>query len=122
MTIGVVTPSAPVRDRAALQRGVSALEKLGFRVVFGPIPQERRPYTTEDDRSRADELLTMFLRDDVDAVLCVQGGYGGVRTIRWLDAGRLAQLAQRSPKPFIGFSDIRLRVSACRFLQAGQWR
>jgi muramoyltetrapeptide carboxypeptidase len=106
MTIGIVTPSSPVRNRATIHAGVSVLEAMGFRVVFGSIPQERRSYTTADDRARADELLSMLARDDVDAVMCVQGGYGGVRTIRWLDPDRLAQLAQRPPKPFIGFSDI----------------
>jgi len=106
MTIGIVTPSSPVRDRGRIERGVAVLESLGFRTVFGAHVHDRRPYRAEDDRSRADDLLAMFFRDDVDAVMCVQGGYGGIRTMRWLDADRLAQLAQHPPKPFIGFSDI----------------
>lgn len=106
MTIGIVTPSSPVRDRGRIERSVAVLASLGFRTVFGAHAHDRRPYRAEDDRSRADDLLAMFFRDDVDAVMCVQGGYGGIRTMRWLDADRLAQLAQRPPKPFLGFSDI----------------
>lgn len=106
MTLGVVAPSSPGPERAGVAGSVAALERLGFRVVFGPHVNDRREYLAGRDEDRADDRLAMFFRDDVDAVLCMRGGYGAIRTAHALDRDRLAQLANRPPKPFIGFSDI----------------
>jgi len=108
MTLGVVAPSSPGPERSWIAGSTAALERLGFRVVFGPHAYDRREYLAGADVDRADDLLSMFFRDDVDAVLCMRGGYGAIRTAHLLDRDRLAQLASRPPKPFIGFSDITL--------------
>jgi muramoyltetrapeptide carboxypeptidase len=106
MTLGVVAPSSQVFERSDTQRGVGALERLGFNVVFAPHARDRYGYLAGSDRDRADDLLSMFFRDDVDAVLCLRGGVGAIRTANALDRDLLAKLAERPPKPFIGFSDI----------------
>jgi muramoyltetrapeptide carboxypeptidase len=106
MTLGVVAPSSQAFERSSVARGVAALERLGFRVVFAPHAGDRRGYLAGDDADRAEDLLSIFFRDDVDAVLCLRGGYGAIRTALHLDRDRLAQLKERPPKPFIGFSDI----------------
>jgi muramoyltetrapeptide carboxypeptidase len=106
MTLGVVAPSSQAPERSTVTRGVTALERLGFRVVFAPHAGDRRGYLAGDDADRAEDLLAMFFRDDVDAVLCLRGGYGAIRTALRLDRDRLMQLRERPPKPFIGFSDI----------------
>src|SRR5205814_2822289 len=51
-------------------------------------------------------LLGMLEGDDVDAVMCLRGGYGALRTANALDRERLARLSGRPVKPFIGYSDI----------------
>src|SRR5262249_54079185 len=43
-----------------------------------------------------------FDDSEVDAVQCLQGGYGSAQTIPYLDFDAIA----RNPKPFVGFSDI----------------
>lgn len=106
MTLGVVAPSSQIFERSHTQRGVEVLEKLGFNVVFAPHARDRYGYLAGSDRDRADDLLAMFSRDDVDAVLCLRGGVGAIRTANALDRDLLAKLADRPPKPFIGFSDI----------------
>jgi muramoyltetrapeptide carboxypeptidase len=106
MTLGVVAPSSPVFERSDVHRSVAAVERLGFRVVFGPHAHDRRGYHAGFDRDRADDLLDMLLRDDVDAVLCLQGGTGATRTAHALDRERLAVLKDRPPKAFIGYSNI----------------
>src|SRR5947209_3244371 len=58
------------------------------------------------DRDRADDLLAMFFRDDIDAVMCLRGGAGTIRTALALDPDQLQRLAALPPKPFIGYSDI----------------
>ena len=106
MTLGVVAPSSQAPERSVTQRGTAALEKLGFRLVFGPHANDRYGYLAGQDQDRAEDLLAMFFRDDVDAVLCLRGGYGAIRTALLLGPDRLKQLADRPPKPFIGYSDI----------------
>lgn len=106
MTLGVVAPSSPVPDRSKIFRGVAALEKMGFNVVLAPHARDWHGYHAGQDRDRADDLLAMFFRDDVDAVLCLRGGVGAIRTANALDRDLLHKLAERPPKPFIGFSDI----------------
>ena len=106
MTLGIVAPSSPVFERSDVHRGVAALEKLGFHIVFGPHAHDRREYLAGHDRDRADDLLAMFFRDDVDAVMCLRGGTGATRTAYAMDRDHLARLRDRPPKPFIGYSDI----------------
>lgn len=106
MTIGIVAPSSPVFERSDTLRSVAALERLGFRVVFGPHAHDRREYLAGRDRDRANDLLAMFSRDDVDAVLCLRGGTGATRTAHAIDRDLLARLRDAPPKPFIGYSDI----------------
>ncbi len=106
MTLGVVAPSSQIFERSVTQRGVAALERLGFNVVFAPHAQDRYGYLAGSDRDRADDLLALFFRDDVDAVICMRGGVGANRTANYLDRDLLARLKDRPPKPFIGFSDI----------------
>jgi len=119
MTLGVVAPSSPSPERALTARATLRLEQLGFRVVFGPHAHDRREYLAGNDGDRADDMLTMLARDDVDAVLCLRGGYGAIRTAFQFDRARLAQLADRPPKPFIGFSDI--TILHCMFGHALNW-
>jgi muramoyltetrapeptide carboxypeptidase len=106
MTIGVVAPSSQIFERSDTARGVAVLERLGFNVVFAPHARDRYGYLAGSDRDRADDLLSLFFRDDVDAVMCMRGGVGANRTANALDRNLLAKLADRPPKPFIGFSDI----------------
>lgn len=106
MTLGVVAPSSPVRERSHIYRGVARLERLGFTVIFGPHARDRYGYLAGQDQDRAADLLDMLARDDIDGVICLRGGYGAMRTALALDQTRLRQLATRRPKAFIGFSDV----------------
>ncbi|HEV2716003.1 MAG TPA: LD-carboxypeptidase, partial [Terriglobales bacterium] len=51
---------------------------------------------------RAQELQTMFERDDVRAIICARGGYGSNYLLNALDLGKIAS----HPKIFVGYSDI----------------
>lgn len=110
MTLGVVAPSSQVPERSTIHRGVAALEALGFRLVFADHARDTRGYLAGQDADRADDLLGMLERDDIDGVLCLRGGYGAIRTANALHAPerreRLRRLAGRAPKAVIGFSDI----------------
>lgn len=110
MTLGVVAPSSPVLEHGDVNRGVAGLERLGFRLVFGAHARDSRGYLAGQDADRADDLLTMLERDDIDAVIGLRGGYGAGRTLNAINTtagrARLARLADTPPKAVIGYSDI----------------
>ena len=59
-TIAIVAPAGPIEQRDGLDRGISTLERMGFRVRFdGRIFQSTR-YLAGDDTSRAEELMNAF--------------------------------------------------------------
>lgn len=110
MTIGIVAPSSPVAESADAARAIARLGALGFRTVIGEHAHDKRGYLAGQDADRADDLLTMLERDDIDAVICLRGGYGAGRLLNTLSKpegqARLRRLAGRPQKALIGFSDI----------------
>jgi len=86
----------------ALERGVAALRARGFRVLLGEHAGDRRGHLAGEDRDRAADLHAMFVREDVDAVLCARGGSGSIRLLPHLDWDLLAA----HPRVFLGYSDV----------------
>lgn len=101
-TIGVVAPGGAVVDRAALERGVGALEALGYRVVLGASVGARRGYLAGSEELRRDDLVRMFETPEVRAIFCARGGYGVTRLLPLVDPAALA----RQAKIFVGYSDV----------------
>ena len=102
--IRVVAPASTERDLAKLNKGLSKLRELGFRVSLGECVRKIRTwgYLSGTDEERAAELNEAFRDDDVDAVFCVRGGYGTPRILPYLDY----DMIKSNPKIFIGYSDI----------------
>ncbi|MBM3458282.1 MAG: LD-carboxypeptidase [Armatimonadetes bacterium] len=100
-TVGVISPASPCTPRA-LEMGLTVVREAGFQVVLGEHLLDRRGHLAGADEDRASDLTSMFLRDDVDAVLCARGGSGAIRLLPLLDWDALAA----NPKPFLGYSDI----------------
>ncbi len=101
MTIGVVSPSGPISE-SDLEKGLQPFYQRGYKIVLGEHVLMRRGYLAGSDEQRARDLMAMFARDDVDAVLCSRGGYGAARLIPYLQP----DLFRQHPKVFIGYSDI----------------
>ncbi len=99
--IGLVTPGSSVTEEQ-LTDCVSKLEKMGFRTTYNDSVLAEYGYFAGKDQERADELMDMFTRDDVDAIWCVRGGYGSIRILDLLDY----EMIRKNPKVFIGYSDI----------------
>ena len=110
MTIGIVAPSSPVAESADAARAIARFEGLGFQTILGEHARDKRGYLAGLDADRADDLLGMIERDDIDAVICLRGGYGAGRLLNTINTPerltRLRRLAGRPPKAVIGFSDI----------------
>mgnify|MGYP003853951641 CR=1 FL=1 len=100
-TIGVVSPSGPISEQD-LEKGLAPFSQRGYKLVLGEYVLARRGYLAGTDEQRARDLMAMFARDDVDAVLCSRGGYGAARLIPYLQP----EVFRQNPKPFIGYSDI----------------
>ncbi len=105
--IGLVTPGSPVTAQQ-LADCISKVEGLGFRTTYNETVLSEYGYFAGPDRERADELMDMFVREDVDAIMCVRGGYGSIRILDMLDY----DLIRMHPKAFIGYSDITALITS----------
>ncbi len=100
-TIGIAAPASPF-DRARFMKGVHALERLGFKTFYRKDIFDQNRYFAGSDERRAQELIELFERREVHAIMFARGGYGSQRIIPLLDADRIAA----HPKPVVGFSDL----------------
>lgn len=105
--IGLVTPGSSVKEEQ-LNECIQKLEEMGFRTTYMDSVLSEYGYFAGKDQERADELMEMFSRDDVDAIWCVRGGYGSIRILDLLDY----ELIRKNPKVFIGYSDITALLTA----------
>ncbi|MFA4873772.1 MAG: LD-carboxypeptidase [bacterium] len=110
-TIGIAAPSSPF-DRNAFQKGVHALEKLGFKVSFRKDIFDQNRYFAGTDQRRAEEFTELMSDRSIAAVMFARGGYGSQRVIPLLNADALRQHA----KPVLGFSDL---TALLTFLRQG---
>jgi len=99
--IGLVTPGGTITQEI-LNETVEKLEGFGFRTYYIDSVLSEYGYLAGSDEERADELMHMFTNKNVDAILCVRGGYGSIRILDLLDYDQIKQ----NPKVFIGYSDI----------------
>ena len=100
-TIGIVAPASSL-DEANVQRAIRNIQRRGYRVKLSLGYRQRQGYLAADDTVRAGELNSFFADPEVDAILCLRGGYGSPRILDQVDY----DLARRNPKILIGYSDI----------------
>jgi muramoyltetrapeptide carboxypeptidase len=99
--IGVLAPAGCV-DRNALLKGVAVIENRGFQVEFPPTIFESKGYLAGEERSRADDFIKFFERDDIHAIFCARGGFGSAQLLPYLIGANFFPAA----KIFAGYSDI----------------
>jgi muramoyltetrapeptide carboxypeptidase len=101
-TIGVPAPASAFFNRSEVLRGVEWWEAKGYRVKLGEHVFAQDDYVAGAPEHRAADLTAMFLDPEVDVVQCLQGGFGSMETIPFLDFDAIGA----HPKPFVGYSDI----------------
>ena len=101
-TLGIIAPASAPPEPKIIDRAVAALEKLGFKLRLAHNVHKRHGFLAGSDRERASDLMGMFTNRQVNAILCVRGGYGAARLLPLLDY----DLIRRHPKIFVGYSDI----------------
>ena len=96
----VVAPASPALDPADAEAGLAALRARGLAVeVVETVPTG---YLAGTDADRADALNRALGRDDLDAVVCLRGGYGLLRILDRVDYAA----ARARPKLVVGYSDV----------------
>ncbi len=99
--IGVLAP-ASWEEKSEWENGVRLLKTRGYRVKLAPSCTASYGFFAGTDEMRAADVNNFFLDDEVQAILCLCGGYGSGRLLDKLDYAAIA----RHPKLFIGFSDV----------------
>lgn len=98
--IGVIAPAGP----AALdtEKATEWMRARGHGLRIFPGVHEKDNYLAGSDEVRLNDLHAAFADPQVDAIICLRGGYGTPRLLDGIDF----ELLRRNPKPFVGYSDI----------------
>ncbi|MCD6557307.1 MAG: LD-carboxypeptidase [Bacteroidales bacterium] len=112
-TFGLITPSGVITKKQ-LEETVKEIESLGYKAYYKASILSEFGYLAGTDEERSDELIHMFENPDVDAILCVRGGYGAIRILDLIDYN----IIKKNPKIFIGYSDITALITAF-YLKSG---
>ena len=107
--IGLIAPAGPINE-SQLAKAQDNLLEMGFRSCFTDRILHRKGYLAGEDSTRLDDLHEAFENNDIDAILCIRGGYGSARIIDQIDF----ELIKQNPKIFIGYSDITALLNIIR--------
>ncbi len=97
----VIAPSGRLRERTALDRGIKIWRDHGYRVEVSEQVADGWGYLAGTDADRRSQLAAAWDDPDCRGILCVRGGYGGMRLLEDWQWSPIA-----TPKWLIGFSDI----------------
>ena len=108
-TIGIIAPSSPYRPLCKeslnyeLDNIKKTIENFGYKVKMGSTCYlSYKGYLAGTDEDRAKDIETMFEDKNIDAILCLKGGYGTPRILDKINY----DIIKNNPKIFIGYSDI----------------
>ena len=96
-TIALIAPASPSPESIAPT--VKKLESLGFHTKIASSAYKRFGYLSGSDAERSDDLNALFADPSVNAILCLDGGYGSGRLLDKLDYPMIATLWHPSPCP-----------------------
>jgi muramoyltetrapeptide carboxypeptidase len=100
--IAVVSPASPSLTTVHQERGIEALERMGYRVVTAKHTNDRHLLFAGNEMDRARDINTAFKNESVKAIICTRGGCGTSQVLPHIDFTSIA----KNPKIFIGYSDI----------------
>ena len=101
--LAVVAPAGPPKPGQLAQLpGLLAAHGFRAKIFPGCAGPAKLGFLAAADAQRLADLHAAFADPEVDAVLCLRGGYGSARLLAGIDTA----LLRRHPKLLIGFSDI----------------
>ncbi|WP_213942236.1 LD-carboxypeptidase [Pseudomonas sp. dw_612] len=98
--IGVIAPAGPAT--LDTDKAVQWMRARGYSLRVFPGVYENDGYLAGSDDVRLNDLHGAFADPEVDAIICLRGGYGTPRLLDRIDF----DLLRANAKPFIGYSDI----------------
>ena len=104
-TIGIVAPSAGIKDwpySVRLDSAIKNLEKLGFKIVLSPSVRKNEKFVSASGEVRAKEFMDMWLDDSIDAIISAAGGEFMQEILPYIDFNKIKKA---KPKYFQGMSD-----------------
>lgn len=108
-TIGIISPAfCSSKEPSEYQYMIDYLNKLGYTVKLGKSFYSKEGYLAGTDDIRANDINEMFRDKDVNAIICMRGGYGCSRIIDKLDF----ELIKNNPKILSGYSDVTVLLNA----------
>ncbi|MBR1840733.1 MAG: LD-carboxypeptidase [Alphaproteobacteria bacterium] len=99
--VAIVAPSAQIGEISKIEKGLKYLESIGLIPVLGKNLLCSHRYMAGSDTQRADDINSAFSDSDIKAIFCVRAAAGATRILPYIDY----KLAQKNPKPVIGFCD-----------------
>jgi muramoyltetrapeptide carboxypeptidase len=100
-TLAVLSPASTPKPEL-VERGMTHLQRLGYRTVLSPHALDSGPlYYAGKLEDRLRDLHEAFANEEIDGIVCTRGGWGSAELLPHLDA----KLIRSNPKPFIGYSD-----------------
>ena len=100
--IAVVSPASAALDPADARAGLDALRQRGLAVEAVEVAGGPAAYLAGADDARVAALNAALARDDLDALVCLRGGYGLLRILDRVDYAA----ARAHPKLVVGYSDV----------------
>jgi muramoyltetrapeptide carboxypeptidase len=113
-TVAVAAPASAPLDAARYRAGLDALRARGLSVETPRPSLAAHGFLAGPDADRLGELNALLRREDLDAIVCVRGGYGVLRLLPGLDY----EAARAHPKLVVGYSDI-TALHLALYAQAG---
>ena len=110
-TIGILATAGAVEDKENVLRAKKYFENRGYKVVLSDNVFDEYRYLSGTDETKVKEIHKFFSNPDIDAIICMRGGYGAIRLIKKLDY----ELIKNNPKIFCGFSDIYMSILLKRY-------
>lgn len=99
--VGLVAPAGPI-DEKKLQIAIENVERLGFVAVPAKGILNKYGYLAGDDKSRAEQINSMFADKEIKAIVAVRGGFGCAKILDLIDY----EIIKNNPKPLCGYSDL----------------
>ncbi len=99
--IALVAPARKI-GRDEIAAAVKWIEEKDFEAVYDDRLFAEYHQLAGNDDFRASVLQEYLDRDDIDAILCVRGGYGTIRIVDKLDFTKFV----KHPKWIVGYSDV----------------
>ena len=99
--IGIIAPSGCTKPEN-IKIPLENLKKLGFNIKLGESCVSSWYKFAGTDETRGNDINKFFLDKEVDGIMCLRGGYGSNRILKYIDFN----IIRNNPKVFVGFSDI----------------